>query len=277
MSARQVFNPLPVPTRLAGGEGVFTYAQRHARRNFSSVKNIEGAVREQGYPLRNARLAPERLDLWRQLGDLHPSAFTVPQTIAGQWVSDRPLCLRCAGGAEAHGRLPLVGNVCLRHRRWIGDGPQADVRSVRTVVEAERRFRKRLALALVLYDSPAMLVSKEAAVAALSPAQIEERAHSWGTDRLEVLVYPEQVRLASVLASPAIMRVATDPNEPGDVRCGLIEQAVSRAIPWDGDTELWRAQARLWHVITRLTDARRQAALRGTEPADAEYSLLRLL
>lgn len=110
MSGPLFFDPLPVPTRLVGGEGVSTYASRHATRNFSNVKDIERAVREQGYPLSNARSATERLALWRQLGKLRQRAFTEPQVVNGNWVIDRALCSRCMppltcwlrGGSATH-------------------------------------------------------------------------------------------------------------------------------------------------------------------------------
>lgn len=64
MNRPSYLDPLPVPTRLVGGEGVSTYASRHAARNFSEVQDIERSVREQGYVLSKARSAPERLALW---------------------------------------------------------------------------------------------------------------------------------------------------------------------------------------------------------------------
>ena len=106
--------PLPVPTRLYGGEGVVSYSYRHAARNYSHAGEIETGVRERGIRLgkrRKGQSTPERMDVWRQLSNLHPSAFTTPTKINGDPVSDRRLCLRCTRGNPAIGRLPHVGLV----------------------------------------------------------------------------------------------------------------------------------------------------------------------
>ncbi|BAS18605.1 hypothetical protein AHiyo8_pI69090 (plasmid) [Arthrobacter sp. Hiyo8] len=40
--------PLPVPTRIFGGEGLISYASRHAARNGTTAEEIERALYEAG-------------------------------------------------------------------------------------------------------------------------------------------------------------------------------------------------------------------------------------
>lgn len=113
--------PLPIPTRLLGGEVVNSYAGRHARNNGLRADEIEQALRETDqFPRSKGKRHPERLAAWRALGGLHERAFTEPQAVHGNWVIERPLCSRCVPRPEeGTGRLPWVGWVCLKHKRWI--------------------------------------------------------------------------------------------------------------------------------------------------------------
>lgn len=105
---------LPLPTRLHGGEVVSSYAGRLARRNYSTVDEIETAMRAQGLLAGRGRRSESRRALWRALGDLHPRAFTEPQVVQGNWVVERPLCTACTKEDSVQGLLPQMGYVCLK-------------------------------------------------------------------------------------------------------------------------------------------------------------------
>jgi len=95
------------------------------------------------------RRHPARLQAWRTLGRLRDTAFTAPQYILDEEVTERALCLRCTRGEPARGRLPELGMVCIRHRQWLGS-PQADLHNYRPALIAERQFRHHLAARNVL-------------------------------------------------------------------------------------------------------------------------------
>lgn len=226
MSGPLFFDPLPVPTRLVGGEGVSTYASRHATRNFSNVKDIERAVREQGYPLSNARSAPERLALWRQLGNLQEQAFSEPQVVAGNWVIDRRLCDRCMPHLEdGMGRLPWVGWVCLKHKRWTKGDEQTDLARFGEALVAERHWRGRLAPRGVVVDSPLLLLAEESATVGISKAVLEERAERVRHPSPGLLVYPETVRLARLLSRRSFLD-AVFGDAPSPWKRALVEREV---------------------------------------------------
>ena len=115
--------PLPVATRCYEGEDLASWAARHTARNHTSIYAVEKALRNWGLLHSHALRDPERLQRWRQLGDLHPSAFTTPTHLHGAWVTSRDLCSRCTQGHPATGRLPHHGWVCLRHHRWTNPPP----------------------------------------------------------------------------------------------------------------------------------------------------------
>lgn len=132
--------PLPLRTRLIGGEGLPTYRTQLATNNLTTVAYVERYVEEQGRErLSKSPSHPQVFQTWRELGNLHPSAFTEPQTVVGNWVIDRELCLSCTGGHIARGRVPGVGWVCVRHRRWLGN-PQLDLRAFPEALAAERHW-----------------------------------------------------------------------------------------------------------------------------------------
>ncbi|WAH96987.1 hypothetical protein [Arthrobacter sp. MMS18-M83] len=162
--------PLPVPTRIFGGEGLISYAFRRAARNGTPVEEIERVLYEVGaIPKPSHRRTPERLQAWRSLGSLHESAFATPAVIDGADVIDRALCLRCTQGSGGTGRLPRIGWVCARHRRWLGT-PQHDIRALPELIAAERHYRRALAPRGVLVGSPLMLWARECATTVLSPS-----------------------------------------------------------------------------------------------------------
>lgn len=267
---------LPSPVRLYAGEGITTYAMRLAAANHTTVEDIEGALRQRGYLTSRARFAPDRLATWRSLGGLHDSAFTAPHVVAGNWVTERPLCNRCTGRHRASGRLPHVGHVCLRHSQWITD-PQLGLRAFPTAVAAERRFRRQLAPFGVVFDSPVMLTAREAALHATTGPLLDQRRKSTGIGDIDVLVYPEQIRLARLLTHPGLTGRLTDPETPTAGRYEAVAQAIRDLVPDPHGDEMWRAIGVVWRAIAYLSRARRDAAARGRAPADGRYNLLPLI
>ena len=273
-----MLQPLPVPTRVYGGEGVVSYSHRHAARNHSPTGEIETGLRERGIRLRRAHSAAERVDVWRQLGDLHPSAFTVPTKINGDPVTDRRLCLRCTQGNPAIGRLPRVGLICLRHKRWIGSSPQVDLHACVAALTAERHFRNHLAARGVLFDSFAMELGRACANPVFIGVQeIERRRKQTDIETVGALVYPEQVRFARMLTSPTFLEYVSDPAREAHDRRARITREARKILPvWD-DSESWRVTERIWDVARRLTQLRRDSLLWGAPVRDAHYNLLRFI
>lgn len=81
--------PLPVPTRIFGGEGLISYASRHAARNGTTVEEIERPLHEtKAIPKPSHRRTRERLQAWRDLGALHESAFATTEFNKARHVQD---------------------------------------------------------------------------------------------------------------------------------------------------------------------------------------------
>jgi hypothetical protein len=269
--------PLPVPTRVYHGEGVISYSQRHAARNYSRIADIEHGIRQRGIRLPKTRLSPERLEAWRQLGRLHESTFRIPASIAGSVVSDRQLCLRCTQGNRAMGRMPRVGMVCLRHKRWLGL-PQIGLHGYIPALAAERHFRKHLARRDVLFDSFAMELARGCASPVfIGDGEIERRRQRTGIGVVAALVYPEQVKFARMLTGRVFLEYVTDPMRAARDRRERITREVGKILPvWD-DSESWRVTERIWNVARRLTELRRESLLWGAPVRDAYYNLLRFI
>ena len=281
--------PLPVATRCYDGEDLASWAGRHTTRNHTSVYAVEKALRNRGLLHGHALRDPERLERWRQLGDLHPSAFTTPTHLHGTWVTSRDLCLRCTQGHPATGRLPHHGWVCLRHHRWTDPPrqPVADpIRRPRSngpdgtkglqdagpglpaiVVAAERVFRRDLAPRGVLVDSPLMLFALDLAHLthpAPAPANESTSQHR-PDDDLRGVRYATQVRWARTLADPTVRSGLTDPapktrastientiDDVVDVVTGASEPGRQRHSTTSA-VEVWRIRHRLWRFSARLT------------------------
>ena len=266
-----MFDPLPVPTRVLTGESVTSYAQRHAANNFTTPHDVERAAREHGFALSTSPQAEERKVLWRQLGALHANAFTTPVAVHGVRLSERLLCVRCTGGIRASGRLPHVGAVCLRHRRWVGGGDQVDVSGRPDLLEAEKTFAKSLASRGVVFDAPVMILTSEAARAAVAAT-----ASDFGElVRLDLVAYPVQVRLAVLLANGALMEPITAPGFDSAERDRVLREAVMAALPDDERVEYWRALTRIGSVVASVARERIDAEIRSVPPRDL-HGLLRL-
>lgn len=271
--------PLPVPTRLFGGEGLTSYASRHAARNGTTVQDIEQALHEAGaIPRPSHRRTPERLQAWRELGALHESAFTTPAKIDGADVIIRSLCLRCTQGSGGTGRIPRIGWVCARHRRWLGT-PQHDIRALPELLAAERHYRRVLAPRRLPVRSPVFLWARECAIAATGQSVIVERRQRSAVPDLELLAYPETVRVARLVTGPAFnLRMLRPGLWPRD-RHALSVKAAAALFPEEHDGESWRAAHRitaLFETIAREIDknpTRTLAESRSGTPLERAWSI----
>lgn len=244
-------SPLPVPTRVYGGEGVRTYADRAASRNGTEARWIDKMLWETGIARTLSPHHPARLQAWRDLGGLHETAFTTPYTFNGERVTDRDLCIQCTRGHRAYGQVPRVGLVCVRHRRWLGTPDQPRVHTLPELLTAERHYRARLAIRDVMYDSPAMRIGSECARVALSPTTITTRQERAGLP-LDAVIYPEHVAFARLITSRGLLTWATDPDtHPVDVRRAL-DTHTRHVVPEGGDNEPWRASTRLQTILFAL-------------------------
>lgn len=269
--------PLPVRTRLFHGENLDSYARRHAARNLCKPSDVDHALRERGIINSKSRSDPERLQAWRDLGGLRAGAFTAPEYVLDQEVTERTLCLRCTRGDPARGKLIGVGLVCIRHRRWLGS-PQIDLHCYSAALGAERHFRRHLAARDVLHDSLPMLIGREcASPAIIGPSEINRRKNEFGIDAVDALTYPEQVKIARLLCSPSFLDKATDPDTDSAQRSSLVAQDVEKIIPVRDDADPWRATNRVWTAITHLTALRRDARIYGVPMRDTYYNILRFI
>lgn len=241
--------PLPVPTRAFDGEGLISYANRHSSRNGTSIDDVERALAQTGaMPGTSRRHAPERLQAWRELGTLHRRAFTTPPTINGADVIDRPLCLRCTNGADGYGRLPGIGWVCARHRRWIGT-PQRDIRALPELIAAERQYRRVLARRGVLVRSPVLRIARECAIVGIGRSILARRSHRADTSDLTLLTYPETIRIARRITAPGFNIHMLHPGPGG--RHALSLRSIADFFPEAEEDETWRAA----HRITAMFNA----------------------
>ncbi len=269
--------PLPVRTRLYHGENLDSYARRHAARNFCLPSDVDRALFERGTLKSKSRLSPDRLQAWRDLGDLPSDAFSTPAHVLDQEVTERTLCERCSNGEYARGTLTAIGLVCVRHRRWISS-PQIDIHDYYPALAAERHFRRHLAVRDVLHDSLPMLIGREcASPAIISASEIDRRRNKYGIQDSAPLTYPEQVKIARLLCSPGFLCAATDPDADSSQRSDLVRKAVETIIPARDDADAWRATNRVWTVITHLTARRRDARVYGVPMRDTYYNILRFI
>lgn len=244
--------PLPVPTRIFGGEGLISYASRHAARNGTTVEEIERSLHEAGaIPKPSHRRTPERLQAWRGLGALHESAFATPALIDGAEVTDRELCLRCTCGAGAIGRTPRIGWVCARHRRWLGI-PQHDIRALPELVTAERHYRRVLAPRGVFVRSSIMQWAREAAIAGIGRTVVVERHRRGATSNQNLLVYPETVKIARLVTNPGFNNRMLLPGLRSRDRHALSVKAASELFPESADDESWRAAHRITAMFNTI-------------------------
>ena len=148
---------------------------------------------EHGILTTMARRHPARLQAWRTLGRLRDTAFTAPQHILDEEVTERAPCRRCARGEPARGRLPDLGMVCL-------EPTMARItpnRPPRLPPGIGRRtpLQTPLATRNVLHDSLPMLIGREcASPAIIGEDEITHRRDQTGIENPWALTYPERSR-----------------------------------------------------------------------------------
>ncbi len=266
--------PLPFRTRLGHGEVVDSWAPRHAMNNGTTVKDIDAILRRQRVVTSRSPRDPERAKAWRALGNLHERAFTEPQVVNGNWVIERSLCGRCMPHLEdGMGRLPWVGWVCLKHKRWIRGHEQTDLARFGEALVAERHWRGRLAPRGVVVDSPLLLLAEESATVGISKAAFEERAERVRHPSPGLLVYPETVSLARLLSRRSFLDAVLG-DAPSPWKRALVEREVRSILPDALDAENWRALARVWDFVLSLQDVVRDARWLGQVPED-RWNVLR--
>lgn len=266
--------PLPFRTRLGHGEVVDSWAPRHAMNNGTAVKDIDAILRRQRVVTSRSPRDPERAKAWRALGNLHERAFTEPRVVNGNWVIERSLCGRCMSHLEdGMGRLPWVGWVCLKHKRWIRGHEQTDLARFGEALVAERHWRGRLAPRGVVVDSPLLLLAEESATVGISKAAFEERAERVRHPSPGLLVYPETVSLARLLSRRSFLDAVLG-DAPSPWKRALVEWEVRSILPDALDAENWRALARVWDFVLSLQDVVRDARWLGQVPED-RWNVLR--
>lgn len=266
--------PLPFRTRLGHGEVVDSWAPRHAMNNGTTVKDIDAILRRQRVVTSRSPRDPERAKAWRALGNLHEHAFTEPRVVNGNWVIERSLCGRCMPHLEdGMGRLPWVGWVCLKHKRWTKGDEQTDVARFGEALVAERHWRSTLTRRGVVVDSPLLLLAEECATVGISKAVFEERAERVRHPSLGLLVYPETVSLARLLSRPSFLDAILS-DAPSLWKRALVEREVKAILPDAEDAEMWRALARVWDFVLSLQDVVRDARWLGRARED-RWNVLR--
>lgn len=265
--------PLPIRTKVYHGETITSYAHRAAISNHTTLREVELELRSRGILRSRARSTDSRACVWRQLGQLHTDAFRSPTTHRDNPVHERPLCLRCCRGQPSSGRLPEIGLVCLRHRRWLGR-PQFDLHDYRPALAAERRFRTLHAQRGLLIDGETMRISIEAAALALGSDLATARQRTGITDE-HVLLYREQVAIAQTLTSRHFLDTACDPRLPAPDRRAFIDSQIQKALNVPAaHPNVWRATGRVWTVTRALADELLDAAFIGRKPSDSVFQLL---
>lgn len=185
-----------------------------------------------------------------------------------------PLALTCTSpGLPCTGRLPWVGWVCLKHKRWIKDDEQTDLCRFGEALVAERHWRGRLTPRGVVVDSPLLLLAEEAATVGISKTVLKERAERVNSPSPGLLVYPETVKLARLLSRPSFLDAVLGDATPRWKRA-LVEREVRTILPDAEDAENWRAVARVWDMVLDLQDVLRDAQWLGHEPDD-RWNVLR--
>lgn len=266
--------PLPIRVRCYHGEGLMSYARRAAEANHVGIDDVESAIRSQGYPLPLRRDAEERLQIWRALGELHSTTLAEQDKDGELQIPTRPLCAKCAAGQAANGRLPTIGDVCLRHRRWLGYGDQADISRVPEFLAAERTFRRVLVPKGIVVGSVVVMncrgigqcLPKDVAQSRIRQLQLSE-------SNTEMLGYPETVALAAMLTDTAFLDRVLSPAPP-DERREHLDEAIHAAMHPLELVESWRITNVLWSTLKRDYEHLTSTRLRGVAPEPAVALLL---
>ena len=96
-------------------------------------------------------------------------------------------------------------------------------------------FKKRTLAALAIVAAAALPLSACASTDAAAPAS-----------DVDALTYPEQVKVARLLASPGFFRAATNSDTEVTQRSALVAREVEKVIPARDDADPWRATKETW-------------------------------
>lgn len=244
-----IWPTLPVPTRRLDGETLASYSARAAARNHTTVERVEQILREQNllpdHP--RSRRAPIIREAWRQLGRLDQMAFEEPSEVWGEYVTERRMCNLCAGGENVTARLPRIGLVCARHRRWLGT-PQQSIEHLPDVVHAETVFRRHLVPKAVMFDSAVVSLARECAAVAATTAMLARH------DDVAVALCPETVRFAILLTDTAFLRRGMQAVlEGAPLQQRVVAPEVAKIISEDEFADRWRAEVRICDYLAYLT------------------------
>lgn len=266
--------PLPHTTRCFAGESVDSFCRRLASQNGLGWQDIEQAAFERGLLDARAFDAPDRKTLWRLLGALNERAFTIGDVVHDSWVTERPLCLRCCQGRRAFGRAPLVGKVCLAHRRWLGTR-QRQIDGDQPALRAEVRFRRHLAPRGVHYDSPAMEIGRDCARVIMADSNVQEKHGRADSDDIDLRGYSHQVAITVVITRPEFIATISSPDVTRVDKQRCISEALDDAHI--RTESAWRVRNRMWDVSNHLTFVVRSTNGRqGSTTHEDRYGLLRL-
>lgn len=239
---------LPVPVRRFHGEDVISYARRAAQANHLEVREVLLALRSYGVSLTHGRDSENGRQVWRELGGLHPTAFTEREFVGAAEVEIRQLCVRCCAGQRAVGRLPEQGMVCRRHRRWLGDS-QTDVSALPELLRAERVFSYGPALCGLIVGSDDFSLAQEAA-ACIPEEMVQERRLRLGVEDVSsrLLTYPEAVKLVCLLINSAFLDSVLT-RAPTEDRYRNTRKAVLATISDRDGLDTWRVVDRIWNRV----------------------------
>lgn len=261
---------LPVRVGCFQGEGLISYARRAAAANHLTVEDVESALRSQGYVFPQRRESEERRNIWRILGGLHSSAFTETEQDVTVPLSYRQLCAKCSAGQPATGLLSAIGgDVCLRHRRWLGDGVQVDVSGAPEFLTAERTFHRVLMGRGLSLGSVVFMNCR--GIGQCLPEHVVQsrlqrlRLREAGT---ELLGYPETVALAVMLTNDAFLDQVLSPARPESRRAFLDQRTAAAVHPMEL-VESWRIRNVLWNSLKMDYEHLTSTRLRGVEPDPA--------
>lgn len=259
--------PLPVRVRCFHGEGLISYAHRAAAANHLTIRSVESALRSQGYEFPWRRDSEERQRIWRMLGSLHASAFTETERDVTVPQFYRRLCTKCSAGQLATGFVSATGgDVCLRHRRWIGGGVQVDVASAPEFLTAERTFR-RVLMRRGLSLGSVVFMNCRGVGQCLPEHVVQSRLHRLDLDAAgtELLGYPETVALATMLTDSAFLDQVLSPARP-ESRRAFLDESIADAVRPVELVESWRIRNVLWKSLKMDYEHLTSAKLRGVAP-----------
>ena len=193
-----------------------------------------------------SRRHPTRLQAWRELGDLPDDAFVMPDTIGGDWVTDRFFCRGLHSGSDVPGRAGLV---CVRHNRWLG------ITTTRRPSTFRPCCRRNVTSGTARVQARPVRLARDAHRCRVRTRRRLPRHDSDRQDRpgcrWKRSSTPNRSRSAG-LRRPSLLVVGVDPaTEPADVR-RVLDGECRRVVPERRHRRPWRASTRLQTILFAL-------------------------